>query len=96
MRYPPGPIGWPFFGCSFQIMNGEAFFRSLAINYGPIAMFPFGPTNCTIVINDMDLVFKLYKNDAFNNRPKSFNLKKMVHNNKIYERGFFQVSGKDC
>ena len=58
-KYPPGPIGIPFFGCLFTSMSPD-WQRNMAKTYGPICCYPIGPLRYGILINDMELMIKYF------------------------------------
>eukprot|EP01084_Bolivina_argentea_P128272 226762_1 len=41
-KFPPGPVGYPFFGCLFSCIDIPKYAAYLASNYGPITMVYIG------------------------------------------------------
>eukprot|EP01084_Bolivina_argentea_P045527 83813_1 len=64
-KYPPGPVGLPFFGCLFSFSDLKNFQNNIGKSYYPVTMFPFGPKTNMIMISDLNLVCKIYKTDKF-------------------------------
>ena len=90
-----GPIGLPFFGCFFNLVNVFTWYQELPKQYGPVVMFPLGPKSYAILINDMDLVYKLFKNEAFNDRPKAFDTPIHDYDGKLIPNAFGAINGKE-
>jgi len=74
-RYPPGPIGLPFFGCFFARwpLHNLAFPSKwpckMAAQYPRLCMFPYGPWSYGVLINDKALIAALSKEAQFATRP---------------------------
>eukprot|EP01083_Nonionella_stella_P023807 65832_1 len=63
---PPGPVGYPLFGCIFNLIRDRMWLVKMATRFGPIFMFPmFGNR---IYISDARIVKQLFIQKDFMNR----------------------------
>lgn len=70
-KYPPGPIGVPFFGVLLSTLRWKDFTFAIKIGrqYPVMSMYPYGPWSYCVMVNDKDLIRKLSKSAVFSSRP---------------------------
>merc|ERR1719464_1867926 len=92
-KYPPGPIGLPFFGIFFSLINSPRFYSWIGKTYSPIAMYPLGPKKYQVAISDIKLVNELSKKMNFSHRLPGFSIVSSL--GKKEPGSFGTVNGKE-
>eukprot|EP01083_Nonionella_stella_P023808 65837_1 len=64
---PPGPIGYPLFGCIFNLIRDRMWLVKMATRFGPIFMFPMFSKNM-IFISDARIMKQVFIQKDFMNR----------------------------
>jgi cytochrome P450 len=60
VRHPPGPRGWPYFGCLNALLrNPMKFWSDVANRYGGIARVPLMNGRAAYLVSDPDLLYEL-------------------------------------